>query len=85
MAGAYRVLLSRAEATVTAPDGKTETMKAVTVAVRDGQATIKLGREVLAEMPATDLAVSGRKAFTVTGPDGTTWAVRRRCGCGGGR
>ena len=85
MAGAYRMALSRAKATITTPDGGEQVEKNVTATVRDGKARLKRGNVVVAEMDATELDRRNGRHYLVTGADGTVWDVLRDCGCGGSR
>jgi len=81
MAGGYKLIMTRATATIDAG----EPIKAATVTVRDGVATLDVkGAETLT-MDVATVARSSAKRATVTGVDGTTWEIVRGCGCGGGR
>ncbi len=81
MAGGYKLMMTRATVTV----GGDEPIKAATVSVRDGVATIAVqGAEPLT-MDVATVARSSAKRATVTGVDGTTWEIVRGCDCGGGR
>ena len=85
MAGAYRMALSRATVEVRDPAGNlVATHPGVTATVRDGVARAKAGSVIVAELADAELQVQGRKAYTVTGADGTTWTVTKPCGCSGG-
>jgi hypothetical protein len=79
MAGPYRLAVSRQKIVSTSG----EEWEHMTVTVRDGIAQIKNGRNVLAEMDVIDFERTGRRAYKITGVDGTVWTVTRKgCGCG---
>ena len=86
MAGAYRMALSGAKIVIHDAGGTVlDTFTRYTVSVRDGRAKVKgPGAQILAEMEASAIDGRGRN-WTITGPDGTTWAVTKPCGCGGSR
>lgn len=95
MAGAYKLLMSRAKVTVTAPLDRTDvSMDAVrnsgvipsaTVSVRDGVATITSRDAAPITMDVASVSRTSGKSATITGTDGTTWEVKRGCGCGGSK
>jgi len=81
MAGGYKLMMATATVTI----GGDVPIKAATVSVRDGVATLSApGAEPLT-MDVATVARSSAKRATVTGVDGTTWEIVRGCGCGGGR
>lgn len=79
MAGAYRLAVSRQKVVTSTGDE----WVGMTVTVRDGQAQIKNGRTVLAEMAVADFEKTGRRAYQITGANGDVWEISRKgCGCG---
>lgn len=82
MAGAYKLLMSRAKVTISGEYDRS--IPSATVSVRDGVATITSRDSAPIIMDVATVTRSG-KAATITGTDGTTWEVKRGCGCGGGR
>ena len=87
MAGGYKLMMTRATVTVMAPEGTGmigNPVKAATVSVRDGVATLSSAIQSVS-MDVATVARSSAKRATVTGVDGTTWEIVRGCGCGGGR
>jgi len=86
MAGAYRMALARATVEVLDAEGNTvATHDRVTAAVRDGKATARINQQVVAELDGADVVATGRNRYTITGTDGTSWVVSKKCGCAGGR
>ena len=81
MPGQFRVAL--ANATLTVDDEQIG--KDLTVTVRDGIAEAKQrGGTLVASMQVGDVHRRARRAYTITGEDGTVWSVSRKCGCKGG-
>jgi len=79
MAGAYRLAVSRQKVVSSSGDE----WLSMTVTVRDGIAQVKNGRTVVAEMEVAGFERTGRRAYEITGTDGTVWDISRKgCGCG---
>lgn len=81
MAGAYKLLMSRAKVTVTGEYYRL--ISSATVSVRDGVAMLTSRDAAPITMDVASVTRTG-KAATIVGTDGTTWEVKRGCGCGGG-
>lgn len=85
MAGMFHMALSRADVTVTHPDGTTEKHMQVTATLRDGTGRArKFAQDVATLANVTELVRHTGKHYTLKAADGTEWDVLRDCGCGGG-
>ena len=84
MAGAYRLALARCQVVIFDSQGnELDTLRGVNVSIRDGTVKALSGQSMIAEMPVQDFEQVARRAYTVTGQDGTTWTIARKCGrCG---
>ena len=84
MAGPVRFALARATVDVTAPDGGTERFGPGSVRVQDGRAELRTTPRapIVALDPVEGIEQTGRRAYTLTGGDGTVWAISRKCNCG---
>lgn len=83
MAGAYKLLMSRAKVTIAGEYNRS--IPSATVSVRDGKATITSRDAAPIVMDVASVSRTSGKSATITGTDGTTWEVKRGCGCGGSK
>jgi hypothetical protein len=85
MAGPVRLALARANVVITDSLGNAlDELTGVQVSVQDGTATARTNTFTdVATMTVEDINQTGRRAFTITGVDGTVWTLTRKCRCGG--